>query len=543
MSGAGSGGSVLQLVTLGHFAYFQNHNASATLWRYQNINHTNFAAEPVTQSFDNTPLWNNTVANCTIARTGDLIHRQYIVITLPPIYSVYTAGSTTSYPAELGDSMGAHSAVQALPGATDAYRYYTPYDELWTGLAGVIEGHYCYWVDAIGFAMLKRVELNIGGNVVDYVTAESLFCWDELSGQVGKRAWDMIGRFETREQRILFARNGGILHVPLPFWYTQITGNALSLITLAFNAVKLHVTFDSLVNLVIVSNTDISPYKATAALGFSGGTALAASDLTASVMSEMIYLDVMERNSFLQGEFDNLISCTQVSQFTVSSGSTADLTLSFNFPVMELIVACRLTANRLQNQVFNFGRNVPSVNTASSAPFGVGGQVSTSYLSAAQRASLGKPAIPIQTEGTWQYTGNNSVDRFAYNTNHNTDSTGQWSLANKVIVNADPITDMSLYINNNLRMNTQSAAFHRQVHPRQHHSRIPTQYIYNMSFAMFPEEPNSSGSLNFSRLDNARLRISIHSDVQGAEMVVFVIARSWNLFSYTRGVGGTKFVS
>jgi hypothetical protein len=455
------------------------------------------------------------------------------VVTLPAIAAGRVSSGTTSYAYEMGDASTVHGSAMASP-ADPAYRYYTPYDELWTGLAGAIEGYYCYWVDAIGFAMLKKVELSIGGNVVDTVTSEFLFCWEELTGQSGKRAWDMVGRFGTREERILFARTGGVLHIPLPFWYTQITGNALSLITLSFNSVKLHVTFELLANLIVVSNTDITPYKVTASTGQSSGVALASTDLSATIMSEMIYLDVWERNSFLMGEFDNLMAITQITQFTISTGSTYDATLSFNFPVMELIVACRLTANATGNRRFCFNRSVPSFASASG----------TSALTAAQKAALSRPVIPMQNEGTWQYYGFNAGERYnSLNAGRLADSTGQWSLWERVLVNPDPITDMTLYVNNNPRMNTQTAQFHRHVHPKQHHSRIPTDCIYVMSFAMFPEEANSSGSLNFSRLDNARLRVTLHTDVVGLEMTMFVFARSWNLFTYTRGVGGTKFVS
>jgi hypothetical protein len=83
MSGAASGGATIQIVTRGHLDFFLTVNSTSTLFRFVNVSHTNFAAEPVIQQFDTATQWNGTPANCSIVRTGDLVHRQYVVVTLP----------------------------------------------------------------------------------------------------------------------------------------------------------------------------------------------------------------------------------------------------------------------------------------------------------------------------------------------------------------------------------------------------------------------------------------------------------------------------
>lgn len=531
-SGATNGGAMQQLLGRGALDYFLTGNATSTLWRFNNTAHTNFATEPIQQPFDNTPSWNGSTANCTISRTGDLLHRQYVVVDLPPILAAAGAdGSTTGY-AYTGSATTAGDADAAHD--DQAYRYYTPYDELFAGLANATEGFWCCWVNAVGFAMLREVQLSIGQHIVDKFGAEYLFCWEELTGKSGKRCWDMIGRFETLEQQIVFARNGGRLHIPLPWWFTQITGNALSLITLSFNAVKVHITFELLSKLVIVSNRNILVYVGNSTTLAITSTLLAASHLTAYIQSEMVYLDVSERTSFLNGEFDTLMCGVQTATQTISSGSTSELTLPFNFPVQELIVCARMRGNYEGSRLFEFGRGIPTSVGQSGGTYGP--------------AALSKPMFPIQTEGSFQYQGRDLARigylyREAAHKNTMNDSTGQWNLANRVIYNADPFVDMTLNINHNPRMATQPMSFFRQVQPQQHHTRIPSQYIYVMSFAMFPEDPNSSGALNFSRVDNAKLRLTVHPDCVGYEMTLFVFARYWNLFSYTQGVGGAKYAS
>jgi Major capsid protein N-terminus/Large eukaryotic DNA virus major capsid protein len=534
-TGATAGGAAHQLHMRGTLDFHLNMGSVRTYWRYQNTPHTNFATEPITQPFDNAPQWNGQTANASINRTGDLLHRMYCVIDLPPIcaYSNNTGTSTNTQYAYI-NSAHATSALQS-------YSYYNSYDELFAGLQRGIEGYWCHWTDAIGYAMLQEVQLSVGSHIVDRFSCEFLYCWEELTGQSGKRCWDMVGRFNSIIDRILFARSGGRLHVPLPFWFTQVTGNALSLITLHYNIVKVHITFTNLAKLIIVSNQDVAVYKAATThtgasipvtTGVSSGTLLTASDCTAYLQSEMVYLDMPERTSFQQGEFDCLMTGVQTERRTIASGSNADIILPFNFPVSEIIVAGRMAGNTVGNRTFEFGRGIPTSPNALGGALTYGG------------ANLSKPMYPIQTEGTSDYQGQDygAVRGISAGSgNGMVDTLGQFSLWNRLIVGADPFVEMTLFINHSQRMAPQPANYFRQVQPFQHHSRIPANYIYVMSFSLFPEEANASGSLNFSKLDNATLRVRIHPDCVGYEMEVFCFAKYWNIFSYTRGVGGARY--
>lgn len=537
-TGATAGGAAHQLHMRGTLDFHLNMGSVRTYWRYQNTPHTNFATEPITQPFENTPQWNGQTANASINRTGDLLHRMYCVIDLPPICAYANSGSST---------LTQFAYISTTAGsAAQTYSYYNQYDELFSGMQRGIEGYWVHWTDAIGYAMLQEVQLSVGAHIVDRFSCEYLYCWEELTGQTGKRCWDMVGRFNTIVERILFARAGGRLHVPLPFWFTQVTGNALSLITLHYNIVKVHITFTNLAKLLVVSNQDVLVYKSNrtdtgtsipVTDGTSSGSLLVASDCTAYLQSEMVYLDMPERTSFQQGEFDCLMTGVQTERRTIASGSTADINLPFNFPVSEIIIAGRMAGNTVGNRTFEFGRGIPTSITSLGGAATYGG------------VKLSRPMCPIQAEGKFDWQGQDygavrgmsAGSGNAANGLGMTDTRGQWSLFDRLIVNADPFVEMTLFINHSQRMAPQPANYFRQVQPFQHHSRIPTNYIYVMSFSLFPEEANASGSLNFSKLDNATLRVRIHPDCVGYEMEVFCFARYWNIFSYTRGVGGARY--
>lgn len=61
--------------------------------------------------------------------------------------------------------------------------------------------------------------------------------------------------------------------------------------------------------------------------------------------------------------------------------------------------------------------------------------------------------------------------------------------------------------------------------------------FYTYSFALRPEDVSPSGTLNFSRLDSATLKLSLHPSVDTLE----VFARNYNVLRISQGMGGLVF--
>lgn len=125
---------------------------------------------------------------CTISRNGDLIHRVYLQVSLP--------AWTTS-------------------GLNDA-------------------GGWCDWV---GHALIKNVEVEIGGQRIDKQYGEWMNIWNELTQCAGKKAGyeTMVGK-NIRGSTGSGAASGLVpattLYVPLEFWFCKNPGLALPLIAL-----------------------------------------------------------------------------------------------------------------------------------------------------------------------------------------------------------------------------------------------------------------------------------------------------------------------
>jgi hypothetical protein len=126
----------------------------------------------------------------------------------------------------------------------------------------------------------------------------------------------------------------------------------------------------------------------------------------------------------------------------------------------------------------------------------------------------------------------------------------------------DPIRAVSLKLNNLPRFAPKEGRYFRLVQPWQFHTNIPKSFVYCYSFALYPEEPQPSGSCNFSRIDNIELTFDMQPGIDVApiptfppdnvisqcqlppitgDFTVLVFARNWNVLRYREGLGGLAF--
>lgn len=515
-TGASYGAVTAQMMSRGAMDYSLTGEGEVTYWRMKHDTCTNFALEIIGQDMQNVQF--GKTGSVTLTRTGDLIHRQFLSIDLPGLFPIMENAALVNQPyAYVLDKtvLSGIDIASSADGQDSIDNVYMPQEELDTGLTGTIRGFYAHYTNAVGFAMIKAASLVIGNTVMDTLEGEYMYMLDELMGKSGKRLQDQIGKFETREQLIAYSRLPNRLYVPLPFWYTQVAGNALSMVSMSLNGVVLNVTFRELKDLIIVSNANVKVNKATAT-GADSGVLLSAQDLSVCVMTEFVFLDLGERAKFNEGMFDQLITQMQARPNTGMIGNaTLQINLPFNHPVIELIFAVRLSRNAEANKWFDFSRVAPSSGRGYDAD---------------KPASILPPLMP-QTEGTFDAL--NTVVP---------DDAGRYALNDYVTVHADPIVSVSLRVNSIPRFNTQEAKFFRQAIPGMHHSAIPKNFIYNYSFALFPEEPSPSASLNWGRVDSVDMTWTMHPSLIGEALDCFVYARNWNVFSYTDHTAGTLFL-
>ena len=102
-------------------------------------------------------------------------------------------------------------------------------------------------------------------------------------------------------------------------------------------------------------------------------------------------------------------------------------------------------------------------------------------------------------------------------------------------VTNDSFKSMRLLLNQNERFMPLEPVYFRVLQPHMHHSRIPAANIYTYSFALYPEDLQPSGSLNFSRIDKVEVQLTFDGDKVKEDLEVLIFAVNYNTIKFQDG--------
>ena len=247
------GGGLMQLVAYGAQDIYLTGNPQITFFKVVYRRHTNFSIEAIEQTFTGSVDFGRKLS-CTIDRNGDLLGKMYLEICLEGL-------STTS----------------ALPAK-------------------------------LGHALIKEVEVNIGGQCVDKHYGEWLELWSQLT----------CSSEQLTKLRTMIGGSLDKVYVPLQFWFNRNPGLALPLIALQYHEVKL--------NVVLSTKEEV---------GFAGSEKIS----EICLYCDYIFLDTDERRRFAQVSHEYLIEQLQFNNI-VSVGATessSNVDLRLNHPCKELV--------------------------------------------------------------------------------------------------------------------------------------------------------------------------------------------------------------
>lgn len=278
------GGGLLQLVAYGAQDAYITGNPHITFWKVLFKRHTNFAVEAFRVNFTGMPTYGQRVV-AIVNRNADLIWKTYVEVTLP--------------------ATDASAAVK------------------WTGGAK----------RRLGYLLLKQIEVEIGGQIIDRHYGEWLYLWETLTADFDTaiKLDSMVGgQYNSADtSTVLCQGRPEVLYVPLQFWFNRNPGLALPLIALQYHEVRFNITLEDTINLV----------EGAAATGASLAAAAAAlpalKDMALYI--DYVYLDVEERRRFAQASHEYLIEQLQYSGQQTITTSSGRIDLTLNHPVKELI--------------------------------------------------------------------------------------------------------------------------------------------------------------------------------------------------------------
>ena len=293
-------GSLLQLSAYGKQDTHLTGNPQITFFKVVYRRHTNFSIESIEQTISGVPTFGNTV-ECSISRSGDLISNMWIQMKIPSATSVISC---------------------ANPNAAGIYRR---------------------WVDALGYAIIKKATFYIGGLKIDSQISEWFDIWNELTDpnsfydSLVDKGYTSAANDDDKKR----------LYVPLQFWFNRNKGLALPLISLQYHEVLLKIELRDLKSLVL-----------------SNGNSVSASGKMEefSIYIDYINLDNDERKRFAQHSHEYLIEQVQYNNYDLSDGDNS-VTLDLNYPVKELIWVMRHPTRGTSNIESKVNENNNSVNT------------------------------------------------------------------------------------------------------------------------------------------------------------------------------------
>jgi hypothetical protein len=195
------GMGLLNLVSVGKENIYLSTDPDITYFKIAYKRYSNFSIETVGQYFKTIPDFGKKVT-VNISKNADLLGQCYLHVKLPDIIT---------------------SNHSKLPKNIKKFA----------------------WVKKIGLAVLRYVDLEISGILIERNFGDWLNIWYELTLSLGKKKGynKMIGNVELLTDYSNGKQSYG-LNIPLNFWFCQDTGIALPLIAMIHNDIKLHIEFN-----------------------------------------------------------------------------------------------------------------------------------------------------------------------------------------------------------------------------------------------------------------------------------------------------------
>lgn len=294
------GGGIISLVANGAQDVYLTGSPQITYFKVIYRRYTNFAMEAIEQAIDSAKFGGRYTVQ--VQRNGDLMSRCAFRVKMPSVRAC---------------SLGA---------CTDRVA----------------------WVRRLGHAMIKEIEIQIGGMQIDKHIGVWLDIWWELthttSSARGYR--NMIGdvpEMTTLRGRELFDNSDEILlpeytlYIPFQFWFCRNYGLALPLIALQYHEVRFNLELEDVSKLMCWTGTQ-PPNMSNYQFKDSG------------ILIDYIYLESGERRKYAQLGHEYLIEQVQFSgseNVQINCNSTSNnqkFKLNYNHPTKELIWAMKIGA-------------------------------------------------------------------------------------------------------------------------------------------------------------------------------------------------------
>ena len=543
-------GGVMQLVAYGVQDVYLTGNPQITYWKVIYKRHTNFACEPIEQSFSGTADFGKTSVTATVARNGDLMSRVYLRCKVQ---------------------------LARKPGSTGKFA----------------------WVRRLGHSMIREVSCQIGGATIDRQTGDWMNVWHELArdSNLDVGYAEMIG--DTPHMTELSEdEKTATLYVPLTFWFCRNPGLALPLIALQYHEVNFKFNFNSVDRLVVKED----------------GCEVMGSIVDASLLIDYVFLDSEERKRFAQSAHEYLIEQLQTPDEDTINEQNKKFRLSFNHPCKEVVWAQKMgrfnnpnnnrfiayhptdhewvrrrvaeTLYLLSLEVTGDASNLVVSQDTTSNQFVTRSLGNATLDAVVEELRNGVVVVTRKAEDVTNFDGAElpaefANDPFAYVefldeswrqvpnsvVAMTVEQMVQMGLpddhplwpsvsAHFVRVNmptnygvwmdgsSNPTMEANIQLNGQDRFSKRDGHYFNYVQPWQHHSNTPCDGVNVYSFALEPEKHQPSGTCNFSRIDYSQLSLKLTNEAKnnlGQDSTITIFTTNYNVLRIMSGMGGLAY--
>jgi hypothetical protein len=201
-------GSILQIAAYGIEDIFLTNSPQITYFKIVYKRHTNFSREEIKQNFTNTPNFNSQVS-ANIVKSGDLMEKMYLVITLPEIKSFNNDNITK-----------------------------------------------VAWVKNPGYSLIDTISIDINNRTITQHYGEWLFLWNEMFNPKAHEISfnKMVGNIPELTS-YTNGKKSYKIYIPLQFWFCKNSANALPLVSLEYSDVKVNLSIKDWTEILLISPT------------------------------------------------------------------------------------------------------------------------------------------------------------------------------------------------------------------------------------------------------------------------------------------------
>jgi len=485
-------GGIIQLAAKGFQDIFLVDNPQITLFKTVYRRHTNFSIEVIPQLFTHTPDFGRKIT-CIISRSGDLLSKMYLVIKLPALKPFLNNDGST--------------------------------DEI-TRAA---------WTKKVGFAIIKMIEIEIGGQMIDRQYGEWLHIWNELTGTTYTNYLKMIG-LDKNINEYTNGKDSYTLYIPLQFWFCKYRSLAIPILNLQNNEIKVNVELSVLDKCLNVTPTHyINIHE----------------DLVNFIKDEYIEQTINDEKAFgIVRSYDVLtkrLYYHRLSRTTFKSiqnttiTNAADLANVLNDPNNQKYLI------RGESSSFTV---MPFINSSETVhPYNKQRNISVAdcfmlidyiYLDDEERVKFSQAKheyLIEQLNTTTEKTINTSNrridlemrhpvklltyvtqqsylkdtrvnDHFNYtNDYHQTSNYVTRDIKPYTFQGTNLITNANILLNGQERLTFRSSNYFNWIQPYQHFQYAPDNGINVYSFGLFPDKHQPSGTSNMSKIDNVSVQL------------------------------------